>query len=420
MLNYKKPEDYFIKPELGDFQYLDYPPYWVGFFSQDHHAFAAKDLLSITDEFDVECWRPYGYGLQDPHEAFVKGIKHRVFPSVTRAYPQFGHITWSESLYKALINEIENNYLIINISVGHAWFHIKLMIKLKKYKNRFGLVALHRSGGFRRFSFYQLALWKKAFKWYYLIESHIDLKSLRNSDHYFVGAIPETRYLKDFHPEISSSFLMEGIDFNRYPQLTKAEKKIFREKLGLPTEKNLFIVYGNWISTDYNYGPLIQIYKELLETHEAPGLQMIMIGGFKSQDLYQEAIASGIIMIERCPKELFIQYIAACDFFGQPNFDYGFINYGGFGTAMIEALACGLPVISNNIMHFPGTDEEIKQIGLGMKTPSDLKDALINMNLHYSIYTSTRILALKYYDLNRTRNILVEKYRELSKKYFDI
>lgn len=410
-------EEYFDVPSKGKYHKLDYPPYWVGFFI-DHHVFAAQDLSELTDEFEIECWRPYGYGLREAHEEKVNGIKHKVFPATQKIYPQFGSLTWSDELFNALVKEILNNKVIVNLSVGHAWFHIKLMLKLKRFKNRYGLVALHRSGGFRNMSFKQLTPWKRIFKWYYLIESYIDAVSLRYCDHYFIGSIIEANYINKKHPEISSSFFMEGIDFNKYKQLSDAEKKNLRFELGLPLEKTILVAYGNWKSDDYAYQDLLEVFREIKKSNEGKDLELLLIGGYKTQDLYPVGISSGAIMVERVPKDLFIKYLEACDCFVQTCFSWGFIHFGGFGTAMIEALACGMPVISGNIIHFPGTMEERNKIGLDVQKKEALKKNIIYLKNNLNKFSDCRELAQKYFDIKDTRMVLLNKYRELAKQYF--
>lgn len=411
------PIKFFKNDSYGRFHKLDYPPYWVGFFI-DHNVFAANDLKKITNEFEVECWRPYGYGLKEPHEETINGIKHRVFPAKKVDIPRFGSITWSHILNKALLSEIKNGKVILNIGVGHAWFHILLMLRFIPYMKRFGLVALHRSGGFRAMDYYRLKLWKKLFKFYYLIESRIDVLSLKFCDHYFVGSVVEIEYINKNKFNIPASFFMEGIDFKKYQQLTQGKKKELRKKLKLPTDKKLLIAYGNWRSNDYGYQHLLEIFRDIKRTTDGFDLELIMIGGNKNEDLYQAGIESGAIMIEKVEKNVFINYLEASDFFAQACFSWGFIHNGGFGTAMIEALACGLPVISGNIIHFPGTAEERSEIGLDMPDKNTLKKNIIFMKNNLDKYQNCRELAKKYYNIEETRMILVNKYRELALKYY--
>lgn len=187
------------------------------------------------------------------------------------------------------------------------------MLTLRKYKPFYGIVAIHRSSGFRYFDYLALPWYKKLYRLNYLIEHFIDVRSLRYCDHYFSGSLIESKYLQNKHPEISSSFHMEGIDFSKYRVLNKLEKIKLRKKLGLPENKNLLIAQGNWRSEDYGYQHLIECYKKIKQSGQAENLQLVMTGGYKTEDLYESGLKAGVIMIERCSKEKFIEYLEASD-----------------------------------------------------------------------------------------------------------
>lgn len=416
--NYKEPEEYFKNGGSGDYIKIPYEPYWVGFFTKDHHINAANGLINTTNEYEIECWRPYGYGLKDTFSKSIDGVLHRVFPAKQLFIPELGKFIWSKSLYRKLLYEIRHNKVILVVFVGHAWFHIILQLKLKYIKNSFALVNFHLSSGFKKLLHQKLSLVKRLLKFYYLFEHYLDIKSISVSDVYYSGSLIEAEYLHKNYPELRSRYFMGGIDFSKYRVLTANEKYELRNKLGLPCDKNLFIVHGNWRSTDYGYGPLIECYRRIKENGKAVNLQMVMIGGNKAEDLYQKAIHAGVIMIERCSKETFIQYLEAGDFFGKPSLKFGFINFSGFGFSTIEALACGLPILTNNIIHFPGTKSERERIGLNMPTVGEMEKGIINLNDSFTKYYECRTLAKKYFDINKTNKVLLDKIKELENRYF--
>lgn len=417
----QRPEQIFANEETGTWRIADCIFGWVGFFNADHHVQSALALKKQTDEFEIECWRPYGYGLKHMVSADSLGITHRVFPARKTNFPKLGTMTWSRELYKMLRDELEaNRKIILNITVGHAWFHIRLMFLLSTYKGRLPIAAVHRSGGFRSVSFQQFPLWKKMFKWNYLIETWFDRKSLEYVDTYFVGTNLEVEYIRTKRWPINAVFHMDGVDFNRYRVLNDSDKRELRATLKLPIEKNLFIVSGNWSSKDYAYKTLLEVYCEIKKSGMAENLQMIMIGGSKGEDLYDMGVNAGAIMIEKTSKSNFILFLEASDFYGQPNLDFGFITFGGFGVAMIEALACGMPVISNNIIHFPGSLQERNQLGMECRTASNLRESILLMNGRFKEFKNTRIIAKKYYDLSVTESTLLSEYRSLKKKYYGV
>ncbi|MBP7508837.1 MAG: glycosyltransferase family 4 protein [Prolixibacteraceae bacterium] len=410
---YKNPEEYLVSPGLGDFIKIPDPPFWIGFFSKDHHAVAAEELMKITDEFEIECWRPYGTSINRMYTKEVNGITHRVFPSFSIRIPQVGSGNFSPQLFSYLKDYSKSNNVILNISVGHAWFHIWLLLKLRRHKRRIPVVANHISGSFKKFNFSQLPLIKKIFKWYYLIEHNIEKRSLKYVDYYLTGSMMESDYLKTIIP-LRSSFYTVGVDHNYFtPGDDKAK---IRKELGLPLDKKIMIVTGNFRKSDYGYHHLIECYKTVKSEYD--DLLLIMVGGYRHEDLYKQGEEAGILMVERIPKSTLLQYYQASDFYGQPTFSYTIINFGGFGYSMMEALACGLPVLSQNIIHFPGTLEERNKIGLDMPTKEALVKNMIFLKDNFQDFKECRSVGQKYFDIEETKLGLLNLYKELNARYF--
>ncbi|CAN5394856.1 hypothetical protein BH10BAC5_BH10BAC5_11340 [soil metagenome] len=410
------PDDYIKEISPADYIKIDKQPNWIGFFKADHHAIAAKELLMLTDKYDVECWRPYGNGIDKVYSKNVDGITHRVFPGKYYNIPQVGDGIIAPAIFDLLKEMAAKENIILNISVGHAWFHIWLLHKIRKIKNRLPVICLHRSSGFKKFSFEQLESWKKLFKWYYLIENKLDVNSLKNCDYYFSGSMVEALYMKEDLKMKNSGFYMEGVDFEDFKPVSSETKIELRKKYNLPLDKKILIATGNFRSTDYGYQHLIKIYKELKK--ERPELVLVMIGGYRSEDLYSVGEEAGAIMVERAPKPVLKEYMLASDIYTQACFSYTFINHGGYGSAMIEAGACNLPAISDNIMHYPGTKEERDQVGLSMGTPEGLKQSIVHVMDNPLQFANCRNLLKKYFDVADTKRVLFEKYNELERKYF--
>jgi glycosyltransferase involved in cell wall biosynthesis len=387
-------------------------PYWVGFFRADHHVVAAKELLKSNPEYEVECWRPYGNHITKVYEKTVDGIKHKVFPSRILHIPQFGHFTWSPEVLKELEKESSENEILLNISVGHLWFHIYLLYSLKN--RNFPILCEHRSGGFKKFYYKRLSLFKKFLKPYYLLENQIEIGSVKKADYYFSGSMVEKSYMKDDLEIKNVDFFMDGVDFDYFKP--GGDKNELRLKLGLPKDKVILMVTGNFRSSDYGYDKLVNCYKKVKELDNE--IQLVMIGGYKSEDVYQMGVDAGCIMVERVSKDILLDYYRASDYFSQAIFNPIVIDHGGFGSATIEALACGLPIISNNIIHFPGTLKERDEIGIDMITENDLVNNMIYMKNNLFKYKNCREVARKYFDINFTMKMLTDKYEELFAKYY--
>jgi glycosyltransferase involved in cell wall biosynthesis len=414
----KNPYDYFTQDNLGSFVEIKQHPYWVGFFEGDHHVTGAKHVLEKTKDFDVECWRPYGNGINKMYINTNNNVTHKVFPAFKVTVPHLGSIVWSNSMFNELKKEIKKNKIILNVSVGHVWSHIVLFYLLSPFKSKFAMVAKHRSGQFKIFSFRQLATWKKFFKWYYLFEYKIDVESLKKLDTYFTHSLYELNYIKNKYPDINVKYHRAGVDFNKFIPASKLVKEKLRKKLGLPLEKKILLAQGNFRSDDYGYDKLIQCYKELTEEGSCTDLQLVIIGGYKHEDLYNVGIEAGVIMVERKDTDTFYDYIRASDFFTKAFFSEVVIKFGGIGTSTIEALAFGIPVISNNLLHFPGKKDELSKIGLPMQTNEELKKNIVFLKNNLAEFSECRSIAKKYYDLEVSNEIIINEYRCLSSKYF--
>ncbi len=420
LLSVEPPDHFFnYEPEYfnSNFSSIEYTnigdyPHWVGFFRADHHAVAAKELIKIHPEYDVECWRPYGNKITKVYKKSVDGIIHKVFPSRILHIPQIGHFTWSPEVLKELEKESAENEILLNISVGHLWFHMWLLFKLKK--RNFPILCVHRSGGFKKFYYQRLSLLKKLIKPYYLLENIVEVSSIKNADFYYSGSMVEKEYMRNELNLNNVDFFMDGCDFEYFKP--GGDKMLLREKLGLPKDKTILMAIGNFRSSDYGYDKLAECYKKVKELDSS--IQLVMIGGYKSEDVYQIGLDAGCIMVERVSKDVLLDYYRASDFFTQALFNPLVIENGGFGSAMIEALACGLPVISNNIIHYPGSTEERAGIGMDMQTERDLVKNIISMKNNLESYKNCRLLAQKYFDIVNTRNVLANMYKELLKKYY--
>ena len=113
--NTDQPQTIFNSKKVGDYTLINKKPFWVGFFNGDHHVVAAKELLKITSEFDIECWRPYGSSIKEVYSKEVDGIVHRVFPSFSINFPQIGQGHSSLTLLRFLKKYSAKNKIILNI-----------------------------------------------------------------------------------------------------------------------------------------------------------------------------------------------------------------------------------------------------------------------------------------------------------------
>jgi glycosyltransferase involved in cell wall biosynthesis len=145
----------------------------------------------------------------------------------------------------------------------------------------------------------------------------------------------------------------------------------------------------------------------------------MLVGGYKTDELYQIGKNSGAILIERVPEEELRLYYQSSDIYVMPVKNKTVKYFGGFGSAPIQALACGLPVISDNIMHFPGTAEEKAQIGMEMRDEKELNENLLRIISNRKQFANCREIAQKYFDIRNTTTKKLHIFNELVQKYFE-
>ena len=133
---------------------------------------------------------------------------------------------------------------------------------------------------------------------------------------------------------------------------------------------------------------------------------MIAIGGYKNEAHYQHGIDCGVQMIERTNKDQLYKYYQVADLNVYPVMNEYFVNNAGLGGANIEAMALNIPLLSNNIKHFPGSIEERKQIGCEIGDGSDIKDKILYMLDNKNQFSRVREISINYLD----ENIFFKKY----------
>ena len=135
----------------AEFVYLEEEKKYIGFYLKDFHIQLAKFTLEATDEFQVECWRPYTDFIDKSYSKNINGITHRLFPSTQFKIPYFGTFMYSNSMLKELKKEINNYKIIIHFHDGHSRYVAWLMWNLRKIN--VPIIYQHRGYTFGNFLF---------------------------------------------------------------------------------------------------------------------------------------------------------------------------------------------------------------------------------------------------------------------------
>lgn len=163
------------------------------------------------------------------------------------------------------------------------------------------------------------------------------------------------KYLNFPEEKITVVYLAASHDFKRVP-VSQAKKT--EEKYCLPKR---FVLYVGDINWNKNLPSLIKAFskaKLALKNTVYKDIKLIFVGkAFENKDLKEIKEIKDLVNSERLAKEvIFLGFIPTPDLvnlynlalvYCQPSF------YEGFGLQVLEAMACGCPVITSNVSSLP-------------------------------------------------------------------
>ncbi len=163
--------------------------------------------------------------------------------------------------------------------------------------------------------------------------------------------IPEERVMVT--PLAVAPRLLEQV--SEYQQANISQKQQ-RQRLGLPEDEELLLYVGG-IDPRKNVPFLCDVLAELLKTRapDAKKLRLLLAGGIEKDDQYplllsrisSLGISDSVTLLGFVPDEDLVSLYQAADLFLFPSL------YEGFGFPVLEAMACGTPVIAGNNSSIP-------------------------------------------------------------------
>jgi len=222
------------------------------------------------------------------------------------------------------------------------------------------------------------------------------------------------RCLKVPESKIEVVYLGKSEKFKQINNLNIIEE--FKNRYGL---KDDFILYVGTIEPRKNISTLIKAYKKLVDSNSQQPIKLVIAGakGWKYSDIFklidEYKLNDDIIFPGHIPdEELPILYNCA-KLFVYPSI------YEGFGLPVLEAMACGVPVITSNTSSLP---EIVKDAGI-MIPPMDeqelseaIKKVLSNKPLRESLIQKG-LKRAEYFSWEKTaQNTLAIYNKVLSKK----
>lgn len=198
-----------------------------------------------------------------------------------------------------------------------------------------------------------------------------------------------------------------GVDTGRFAPLAPAQKKALRSRLALPAEARIVIFVGR-LAPEKRVDLLTGIWRSVRQA--VPRALLLILGSGPEEAGLKQRAGDGILFLGSQPDVT--PYLQAADLFVLPS------AAEGLSLALLEALACGLPVIATSV---GGNPEVIRHLETGWLTPPDdppaLTEAIVTLlgdeKLQSKLREKARAHAVQNYSLIKMADRLVDFYRQV-------
>lgn len=174
-------------------------------------------------------------------------------------------------------------------------------------------------------------------------------------------------------------FIPNGIDVERFRPATPAERLALRRRLGLPPDRTVLTFTGR-LSRAKGLTMLLEVWRELVAAGRPLHLVLVGGGGQSFDDCEGELRSfirahglQGTVTLPGTVSNV-PEWLQASDLFVFPS------DYEGFGLAVLEAMACGLPVVATRVGAVPEAVIEGRHGALAdPRSPEQLRAALLRV-----------------------------------------
>lgn len=354
-------------------------------------AVTARYIAKYSSDYEQECF----YTVTSIKEEKVweqDGIKYHLFPAWTlnKGLESFLGVIFSPSLIRQLRKIAKNRKNIIHIQGERSLLIWQI---IQQVKNNPIYMQFH---GYRTPDF--LLLFEKLFitpfeKHYFKFIKHFFLP-MKNRVGYLINNCNISRK--------KITLQNVGVDYDHFKLQNKISAKL---KLNLPLDKTIFLFVGRFDD--------VKGVKEITEAHTSIknkyNTYLILIGGAKDNKHYDYVKKTADLVIPRVNNNQLVPYFNSADVYCMlcPPKKAGM---SGMGVAPCEALACGIPLLSSNLIEAP---EKIqKKIGLQVSNREELEKGMIYMIKNKHRFKNIRNLTKPYYSWEMVTNNIFKAYNQ--------
>ncbi|MBI4015350.1 MAG: glycosyltransferase family 4 protein [Candidatus Aenigmarchaeota archaeon] len=336
-------------------------------------ARVGKRVLKETNEFDIECFTPEK-SFKNMEIKEGSGITFKIFPS----FALRSGYEISLPLLREIKRVSKQEKVILHLHGLHYPF-VSLISKI--FSSLPVVIQHHGESPFPRIkTFFEPFTLKKVRKVLAVSKAEIE---------YISRILPKERVLLQGM----------GVDFN-FCQPT--ERKHARKILNLPQDKKLLLYVG--APYKIKWREMLDAVKVLKEKFD---VDMLLIDRGENE-MFSEVKRMGGIALAPVPREQMPLYYSAVDAYILNATDM-IAKWGGIGIAPVEAAACGTPMVSTNLIHFPNDE----WTGIGTIPNGNLVDAIKEVLDAPERFRNCRELAMKHYEWENITKNTIGIYRDI-------
>lgn len=352
----------------------------------------ARRTVEYSNKYVIENWRPernvHGQVARE-----VGGVVCRLFPSICS-----GNIgDWSPLMLRELRTQAKKHEILIH----HSSIHSHSLYLISSIFRYVPIIAQHHGDS------PSLVRYNRNGRLRTLMSHFIEKRSICHIDHFFILHKAEEDFLLRCAPKSRISLQTMGVNFNEFRPI---DRMLARRQLKLPKNKRILLYVGRFYRLK-GVDIILKAYTELKQKYD---IELVLVGGSKTDELYSVVRSSGSRIFHRLPHDELPTYYSAADVYLLPVFspDYA----GGIGVAVIESLACRTPVVSTTLVNFP--TRERQKLGEIPKDKEDVARCVSRILDNPSSYLNCREIAMRCYDWENIIRRTVEIYDGLFERYY--
>lgn len=349
------------------------------YFLEGWHAKVARQLAEREKGYNFECWVPTT--LSEPLIEKRGQVTYRAFPA-TRGLPT--------SYWKiiAAVRDLRQK--------GPVIFHIH---DCRSPSVFYFLVCLSPR--------IPIIIQDHGFLTNYGAFSPLEAVLFRRVERFYVINRYAERYLTELGIDIEKVGLqMMGVDFDIFKQI---DRQVARKKLGMPPDSKLILYVGQFVEWK-GFRAVIEAVEEMKHPER---VRIAAVGGNAADPLHDFANekCDYVFLRNKTPTTLLPYLYSAADVTCQ----YYFHQRVGLGVNLMESLACGTPVVSNTLMHFPD-QSEIGDIGKYVDSPGALSQAIAEVLQRRYDPLRLRSIALTHFGWDSIARRTLADYSQILKR----